>query len=898
MKGIFASTAELRTNTEIEEIVDYLFSNTAFSYKSTKARGECGVKYLLYTPTFCPKGVNPYSTVEWGKRDARILNGNTIAFEQKGVEAPITWSDSAVNIVAQKYFRGELGTESREHSVKQIIERVTERIKSWALTQSYFNGEDNDVTWWINDLKWLLLHQYASFNSPVWFNLGVPGEAQQTSACFCQSVQDSMESIAQLQVNESLIFKGGSGTGTNFSTLRSSKEKVRGGGTASGPVSFMRGYDSWAGIIRSGGKVRRSAKLAVLNIDHPDILEFINSKVEEEKKVKALIGAGYSANYNDEKGAYSSVHFQSTNHSVRLSDSFMEKLESQNEEIWKLKAVTDKDTTLEEVKVVDLWNALCKAAHHCGDPGVQFDTTINKWNTCKETERLNTSNPCGEYHGIDETSCNLASLNLCKFKYDNDEDFNRFGAAISIFIVAQDVIINMSNYPTPQIGVNTKDYRALGLGYTNLGAYLMSNWIPYDSEEGRKIAANVTSYLTAMSYLTSSILAQVKGPFKKYSNNRKSMLNVIEMHRQYARSADAFPDLWNTVYKQGEKHGFRNSQVTLLAPTGTISFMMDCDTTGVEPDLALSKIKILADGGVITIDNKIVEKGLQKSERFNTKQIEDILDYIRNSPSKVKEAPYLDEYDLKVLETAIGDNAISPYGHLDMLTCIQPFISGAISKTVNISESATPEDIGGIFQHAWRSGIKNITVYRNNSKNHQPLQVNGGSGINKKHECTCKNNKQLAWGTRKPIPDTRKSITKKFDIDGAEGYLTVGLHKDGTPGEIFIKGIEGTLLSGLLDSFAIATSLALQYGCPLEKLVNKLIGRSFEPQGWTPDLGHAKSIVDYIARWLKTKFLEQNAENQEVEYSLCRCGGQLIPGGGNGSCFTCSNCGDSNGSCG
>jgi ribonucleoside-diphosphate reductase alpha chain len=1171
---------------------------------------------LTYTRNFSKEGEDPYASVEWNERTAEIKDGvsEETIFRQERVKAPVSWSDRAVNIVAQKYFRGHLGTPSRESSVKDLIERVVGTIERWAEEQEYFADYDS-IANWADDLRWLLVNQVGSFNSPVWFNIGVEGIPQQSSACFIQSVEDNMESIAQLQVNETNIFKQGSGTGTNFSKLRSSKEPVRGGGMASGPVSFMKGYDSWAGQVKSGGRTRRAAKMNILNVDHPDIEEYVNTKLVAENVAGALIDAGFDTHFDNAYGAYGLSPFQNANNSVRVSDAFMEKvsryIKNNEDSLWGLKAVTT-GKVVSQIKVSELWNKICEAAWKCGDPGLQFDTTINDWHTCSSTGRIHASNPCqpgfapvltpegirtfddidvgstiwsgscwtkvkrkvatgvkdvynyytragmfigtenhhvisrgervevgladsvdiavgplasstepvetqdvvdglmfgdgypvranngrnvypvlcvgdddqcyfnsevadwvesasfdhkthrveatslqptempktylrevpkrflegsalkvrgflrglysangsvcggrvtlkassfpvidavqlmlsslgirsyytvnkahnvefdngtytcresydlnittdrkkfreligfihphknvkvdeacstkarnwtketydivekefvgklpvwdievedaehvywtgglkvsncSEFIFLDDTSCNLASLNLLKFNRGKFFDFVSFENAVKVFIIAQEALVSKSYYPTKKIEENSHKYRPLGLGYSNLGALLVLNGFGYGSVEGRKLATEITSSMTAKAYVTSSEIARAVGPFPGFEKNRSPMLRVIDKHRHEAKTLALKSDiLWEQALALGHKYGYRNAQVTVLAPTGTISFMMDCETTGCEPEFSWYKTKNLAGGGVLSMESSLLGQALENLG-YDPRTV------IPKIAEKGSAVGIVKKKHEPVFQTAHGEGALGVDDHINMLGALQPFLSGAISKTVNLPATATTEDISNAYFLAWEQGVKAVALYRDNSKQHQPLESK-----KKAKESNGHNKQQVAVSGRRPLPDPRQSVTKKFSIGGAEGYFTVGLYEDRTPGEIFIVAAkDGSLLRGLLDSFAISMSLALQYGCPLEDLVNKLEDRTFSPNGWYE--GHfAKSIVDYLAKWLRSTFLETvvSVPGKPVAYevTLCNlCGGTMVR---SGTCSTCSDCGASSGGC-
>jgi ribonucleoside-diphosphate reductase alpha chain len=799
---------------------------------------------------------HPFDLVRWELRSARISGSDgAVVFEQPDVEVPEFWSQTATNIVAQKYFHGRLGTPGRESSVRQLIGRVVGAIVEWGRTGGYF-ADDASEHAFEQELCHLLVHQMVSFNSPVWFNVGIEAHPQ-CSACFINSVNDSMDSILDLAKTEGMLFKYGSGTGSNLSVLRSSREPLAGGGTASGPVSFMRGFDSFAGVIKSGGKTRRAAKMVILNIDHPDIAHFIRCKAEEEKKAHVLISAGYPAGFDQEGGAYESIQYQNANHSVRVTDEFMRALEDDG--WWETRAVTTGEV-MGRYRARELMRMIAEAAWVCGDPGLQYDTMVNRWHTCKASGRINASNPCSEYMFLDDTACNLASLNLMRF-VDEKGNFltEAFRHAVDVTILAQEILVDFSNYPTPRIAANSHDFRPLGLGYANLGALLMAEGIPYDSPEGRAYAAAITALMCGEAYLQSAQVAEALGPFPGYAVNREPMLEVVAMHRDAAHRVPtrgvplelrrAATEAWDAALEHGRQFGYRNSQVTVLAPTGTIGFMMDCDTTGIEPDLALVKVKRLVGGGTIRIVNQTVARALANLE-YDEENRTAILKYLE-STGTIEGAPGLKDEHLAVFDCAFkavsGTRFISPLGHLRMMGAVQPFLSGAISKTVNIPEEATPDDIEKLYIEGWRLGLKAVAVYRDNCKGSQPLAAAGGP---------------IAPGVLQPIrrklPDERVAMTHKFSVEGQEGYVTVGLYEDGKPGELFITmAKEGSTLSGVMDAFATAVSLTLQYGVPLEFLVNKFSHVRFEPAGWTnnPQIPYAKSIIDYIFRWLAAKFL-------------------------------------------
>jgi ribonucleoside-diphosphate reductase alpha chain len=805
---------------------------------------------LTFKRHFSREGVRPFDEVEWETRDAVIPNykegGN--AFEQRDVEFPKGWSQNSTNIVAQKYFRGTLGTPERESSVRQLVGRVVDTIRGWGVKDRYFATE-MDAEVFGDELTHLLATQKAAFNSPVWFNVGVANTPQQCSACFILAVDDQMSSILNWYVEEGTIFKGGSGSGINLSRIRSSKEPLAGGGTASGPVSFMRGADASAGTIKSGGKTRRAAKMVVLNADHPDVHDFIWCKAVEEHKARALRDAGFDMDL-DGKDSYS-IQYQNANNSVRTTDEFMQAyLEDRD---WKLKAVLT-DETLETVRARDLMREIAQAAWECADPGMQYDTTINEWHTSPASGRINASNPCSEYMHLDNSACNLASLNLMKFVDDEGTfDVAAFRHAVEIVFTAQEIIVGNSDYPTEAIGRNAKAFRQLGLGYANLGALLMARGLPYDSDAGRAWAGAITALMTGWAYRTSARIAEVTGPFAGFTPNRDAMLRVIRKHRAAADEidGDAVPEAvlsaarqaWDEAIALGEQHGYRNAQATVLAPTGTIGLMMDCDTTGIEPDLALVKNKKLVGGGSMRIVNQTVPRALARLG-YGPDQVEDVVAYIAEHNS-VAEAPHLRAEHLPVFDTSMGDRAIQYMGHVRMMAAVQPFISGAISKTVNMPEHVTVEEVEQLFVESWRLGLKAVAIYRDNCKVAQPLSAD--------KKAKAPEPAALAEPVRRRLPRTRPSITTKFEVGDAEGYITASSYPDNGIGEIFLKSSkQGSTLAGIMDAFSIAISIGLQYGVPLEAYVDKFINMKFEPSGMTndEDIRFASSLVDYVFRRL------------------------------------------------
>ena len=829
-----------------------------------------GVKGLTFPRRWTVPGVHPYDEIVWETRIASIGNEKGVSvFEQKDVEVPAFWSQLATNVVVSKYFRGHLGTAGRETSVRQLIDRVVNTIAGWAETQHYF-ATTEDLRAFQAELTHLLVHQKMSFNSPVWFNVGTEAHPQ-CSACFINSVQDSMSSIMDLAKTEAMLFKFGSGAGSNLSTLRSSKEKMSGGGTASGPVSFMRGFDAFAGVVKSGGKTRRAAKMVILDVSHPDIREFVNCKLHEEKKAWALIEAGYDPSFTGE--AYGSVAFQNANHSVRVTDDFMRAVASDGE--WTTRAVVD-GHPMETLHARTIMHEMAEAAWVCGDPGIQYDTTINDWNPVSNSARQHATNPCSEFSFIDDTSCNLASLNLMKFvREDGEFDIEGFRYASRVTITAQEILVDNASYPTPKITDNSHLFRPLGLGYANLGALLMSRGLAYDSPEGQSYAAAITSIMTAEAYSQSAIIARDHGgPFSEYRKNETPFLRVIEKHRdashgipeKHGLPSDLYRsarDIWDETLILAKAHGVRNAQTTLLAPTGTIAFMMDCDTTGIEPDIALVKYKKLVGEGFLKIVNQTVPAALRKLG-YSAAQVDAIIAYI-NERETIEGAPELKPEHLSVFDCAFkpnnGTRSIHYLGHLRMMSAVQPFLSGAISKTVNMPEAATPEEIETVYLEGWRLGLKAIAIYRDNSKRSQPLMTS------KKADSADAAAVAVATGPvviaepkpyRRRLPVERNAVTHKFDIAGHEGYITVGLYDDGQPGEIFLKmAKEGSTISGLMDTFATTVSVALQYGVPLHDLVFKFAHVRFEPSGFTsnPEIPIAKSIIDYIFRWMGSRFL-------------------------------------------
>ena len=906
---------------------------------------EAPARGLHFERYYTTPGVDPFDTVEWELRHAVISNekGEKV-FEQKDVEMPKFWSQTATNVVVSKYFRGQLGSPDRERSVRQLIGRVVDTVAAWGRGGGYFATEEDAQTFHA-ELKHILLYQYACFNSPVWFNVGIE-EKPQCSACFINAAEDTMDSILTLAKTEGMLFKYGSGTGSNLSKLRSSREALAGGGTASGPVSFMKGFDAFAGVIKSGGKTRRAAKMVILDIDHPDIEDFIKCKEIEERKAWALIDAGFEGGFNVPGGAYDSIAYQNANHSVRVTDDFMQSVLADGE--WHTRARTGDHKVMGTYKARDLMKTLSDAAWVCGDPGMQYDTTINDWHTCANTDRIYASNPCSEYMFLNDTACNLASLNLMKF-FDADKGFDveSFKHTCEVVISGMEVIVGNASYPTPRIGENSHKFRPLGIGYANLGALLMARGLPYDSDSGRDYAAAITALMSGASYAQSARLAEAMGPFEGFEPNHEPMLRVMRKHRDAVKKIDvahvpmdllqAAKKSWDEVVLLGDEHGLRNSQISVLAPTGTIAFMMDCDTTGVEPDIALVKYKKLVGGGMIKIVNNTVPAALKRLG-YDKEEIRAIVEFIDESDT-IEGAPYLKEEHLPVFDCAFkpaqGSRSIHYMGHLKMLAAVQPYISGAISKTINMPEDSTSEDILQAYVEGWQMGLKAVAIYRDNCKRSQPLSTKR----DKKEEIAAVLPLQERRAVRRKLADERQSITHKFSINEFEGYITVGLYEDGTPGEIFlVMAKQGSTISGLMDSLATAISIALQYGVPLQTLVDKFSHTRFEPSGFTkhPEIPIAKSITDYIFRWLASKFLSRedkiaagvvlredlagelpvsmpllgggrletvahaiNAEIQKPTFlyqqdapSCHDCGSIMVR---NGSCYKCLNCGSTSG---
>jgi ribonucleoside-diphosphate reductase alpha chain len=839
---------------------------------------------------FTTSGVHPYDEVAWERRDARITNyrDNTVAFEQIGVEVPSTWSVNATNILAQKYFRGTVGTKERETSLRQVADRIVDTIVEWGVKDGYFLDEEEAETF-RSELKHLIVQQKAAFNSPVWFNIGVKGVPQQASACFILQVNDAMDSILNWYTEEGIIFKGGSGAGVNLSRIRASHELLAGGGTASGPVSFMRGADASAGTIKSGGKTRRAAKMVILDVDHPDVEEFVWCKANEERKARVLRDAGFDMDL-DGKDIHS-VQYQNANNSVRVSDDFMRAVLEDRD--WALTARTD-GAAVATVRARDLWRQIARAAWECADPGLQFDTTINDWHTASNTARINASNPCSEYMHIDNSACNLASLNLMKFlDVDGRFDVDGFTAGIEVLFTAQEILVGNADYPTKKIAENSVKFRQLGLGYANLGALLMASGLPYDSDGGRAWAAAITALMTGHAYATSARTAGRMGPFAGYHENVEPMLRVLRKHRDAAEEIDdaavpaelleAARQSWHAAVELAEQFGVRNSQATVLAPTGTIGLLMDCDTTGVEPDLGLVKTKKLVGGGTMSIVNQTVPRALRMAG-YTEDQVAEIVAYIDEHMSIVG-APYVRPEHLEVFACSMGDNVIHYTGHVKMMGAVQPFISGAISKTVNMPEDVTVEDVEQLHLDAWRIGVKAVAIYRDNCKVAQPLSTTkkgqadafgATSEVERHHDemeaHISRLESALAAEREKPgesvvvgavrerLPRRRRSNTFAFRVADCEGYVTVGEYEDGRPGELFIRvSKQGSTLAGIMDAFSISISLGLQHGVPLSTYVRKYSNMKFEPAGMTddPQLRIASSLVDYIFRRLALDYLSR-----------------------------------------
>jgi len=924
-------------------------------HRSLKKEERTGVSFPRHFTAKLPPGTTPYDQVTWERRTATIGNDKgSVIFEQRDIEVPADWSQTATNIVASKYFHGRVGSPDRETSVAQLVHRVVDTIADWGLTGNYFKSKEDGENF-RQELAHLMLTQKACFNSPVWFNVGVteargygfyfddaeqvvkklqPGENHpQCSACFINSVNDNLESILELAKTEGMLFKWGSGTGTNLSSIREDDAYLWGGGRASGPLSFMKGFDAFAGVIKSGGKTRRAAKMVILNSDHPDVEKFIWCKAKEEKKAHTLIDAGYDSSLDGD--AYGSIFFQNANNSVRATDEFMQAVV--DDSAWWTKSVVSGERK-DRYQARELMRQIAEATHQCGDPGMQFDTTINRWHTSKNTARINASNPCSEYMFLDDSACNLASLNLMKFiGPDGTFDVEAFRHAVDTVVLAQEIIVDNASYPTERIARNSHDFRPLGLGYANLGAMLMALGLPYDGDSGREFAASITAMMCGQAYLTSARIAEAVGPCPGYPENEEPFLDVIRMHWNSVNGMDskrvpphmfkAAEECWRHAYELGSRTGYRNAQVTVLAPTGTIGFMMDCDTTGIEPDLALVKYKKLVGGGVIKIVNNTVPQALIKLG-YTPEQTEKIVAHI-DSTGTIEGAPDLKPEHLPVFDCSFrpqnGARSIHYTGHIRMMAAVQPFISGAISKTINMPEESTVEDVMEAYTESWRLGLKAVAVYRDNSKRVQPLSSGTGKGEKKGAVALIAAQPQTVEKIvyrpmREKMPDERNSITHKFSIGGHEGYITVGMYPDGRPGEVFISmAKEGSTISGLMDTLATSISYGLQYGVPLKFFVDKFSHVRFEPSGWTGNaqVPYAKSIIDYIFRWLGARFLGITDANEagetpklrptEIEPQqalpfdassvsdspLCsECGSMMTR---NGSCFKCENCGGTSG---
>ena len=922
--------------------------------RSLPVEQRSGIVFPRYFTAGLAAGKTPYDEINWELRTATIGNDKgAIIFEQRDIEMPADWSQTATNIVASKYFHGKMGSPERERSLAQLVHRVVDTIADWGIAGRYFRTLEDGENF-RDELAHLMLTQKACFNSPVWFNVGVKSEARgygwyhdektqtarrveeglhrpQCSACFINSVSDSLESILELAKTEGMLFKYGSGTGTNLSALREEDAILSGGGRASGPLSFMKGFDAFAGVIKSGGKTRRAAKMVILNAEHPDVEKFIWCKAKEEKKAHTLIDSGYDSSLDGE--AYSSVFFQNANNSVRVSDEFMHAVVSDAD--WWTKSVGN-GAPVKRYRARDLMKQIAEATWQCGDPGMQFDSTINRWHTSKASGRINASNPCSEYMFLDDSACNLASFNLMRF-VGPDGQFNveAYRHAIDTMITAMEIIVENASYPTGRIAQNSRNFRPLGLGYANLGALLMSQGIAYDSDEGRAWAAGLTAVMSGQSYLTSARIAECTGPFPEYAPNESSFLEVIRMHRDSVPNIDsrklpssifeASRQCWHDAYEKGRLVGYRNSQATVLAPTGTIGFMMDCDTTGIEPELALIKFKRLVGGGGIKLVNNTVPAALFKMG-YNAGQVEKIVSHI-DATGTIEAAPGIKDEHLPVFDTSLrpqnGTRFIHHMGHVRMMAAAQPFLSGAISKTINMPEESTVDGILEAYVESWRLGLKAVAIYRDGSKRVQPLSTGTGKSEKKGDGIAITSHiveKIVYRPMRRRLPEVRNSVTHKFSIAGHEGYITVGLFDDGMPGELFVRmAKEGSTISGLMDSFATAISFGLQYGVPLKFYVDKFSHVRFEPSGWTgsKQIPYAKSIMDYIFRWLGSYFLGPEYATTEVggetmlkptepepqqslpfehtssDAPLCaECGAIMVP---NGACFKCENCGGTSG---
>jgi len=842
------------------------------------AEGTIGLKRLFTSP-----GVHPYDEIVWERRDARISNwlDGTVAFEQLDVEFPATWSLNATNIITQKYFRGQLGTPSRETSLKQVVDRIVDTITEWGVADGYFADDDESEAFQA-ELKYILITQRAAFNSPVWFNIGVEGVPQQASACFILSVEDKMSSILNWYREEGIIFKGGSGAGVNLSRIRSSLELLEGGGTASGPVSFMRGADASAGTIKSGGKTRRAAKMVILDVEHPDIEEFVSVKVKEERKIRALRDAGFDM---DLDGADSfSVQYQNANNSVRVPDAFMQAVVEDAQ--WSLNAVTTGES-LKTVRARDLWREIAQASWECADPGLQFDTTINRWHTAANTGRITGSNPCSEYFHLDDSACNLASINLLKYLQDDGGfDIGAFRHTVDTVFTAQEILVGRADYPTEEIGETTRAFRQLGLGYANLGALLMALGLPYDSDAGRAWAAAITSLMSGSAYAASARTAARMGPFEGFAENEQHMLGVLEMHRAAgcgladdgvvpSELLEAGRDAWDAAVHDARNHGVRNSQATVLAPTGTIGLAMDCDTTGIEPDLALVKTKKLVGGGTMAIVNQTIPRALRKLG-YSPELIEDIVDHIDEHMS-VLDAPHLAEEHTSVFACSMGDNTIHYEGHVRMMGAVQPLLSGGISKTVNMPEDITVADIEDLHMLAWELGLKSVAIYRDNCKVGQPLSTSKSNESTPDTVVAEVVEQLVSTPVRQKLPRTRTAKTFEFRVADCKGFATVGEYENGQPGEIFLTvSKQGSTMAGVMDAFAKSISYGLQYGVPLRAFVEAFTNMRFEPAGMTddPDIRFATSIMDYLFRRLAIEYM---AYDDRAELGIFSVGERLQP---------------------
>ena len=890
---------------------------------------------------FTVPGVHPYETLDWHRRDAKLVNAldGEVVFEQTGVEFPESWSLNSSNIVAQKYFRGSLGDPGRERSLRQLIDRVVRTISDWGGEAGYFVDSAETETFEA-ELTHLLVHQKVAFNSPVWFNIGVETAKPQASACFILSVDDTMESILNWYVEEGMIFRGGSGAGANLSRIRASGESMSGGGTPSGPVSFMRGADASAGTIKSGGKTRRAAKMVILDADHPDIAEFVWCKAREERKARALREAGFDMDLDGVDAQ--SMQYQNANNSVRLTDEFMQAVEDDRQ--WALVSRTSGEV-IDTVSARELFSQIASAAWECADPGIQFDTTINRWHTAPNAGRISASNPCSEYLHLDNSACNLASLNLMAFVDEGGNfDVSGFQAAVRVVITAQEILVGPSHYPTEAIGANARDFRQLGLGYANLGALLMARGLPYDSDQGRALAASITAAMTGEAYATSTRIAARMGAFEGFEADRQAMLEVLDMHRAAVDEipADLVPadllaaasDSWEEACEQASQFGVRNAQASVLAPTGTISFMMDCDTTGIEPDLSLVKNKKLVGGGSMSIVNQTVPTALERLG-YDTAQVAEVVAHVEEHGS-VLEAPHLSADHAPVFACSMGANPIAPEGHVKMMAAVQPFLSGGISKTVNLPEETPVEDVERIFTEAWRSGVKAVAIYRDNCKVAQPLEA-GGSVARAQQSTGGDVSERPETPVRQRLPRSRSSRTFEFRVADCKGFVTVGEYESGVPGEIFVRvSKQGSTLAGIMDAFAISVSHGLQYGVPLRSFVSAYVGMRFEPAGITddPDIRIANSLIDYLFRRLALEYLTAEERSELGIFStderlqptlpgveeattrtaqgsdmaadppssppridphspLCmQCGTQMTR---SGSCYACSSCGSTSG---